>query len=737
MVDMAHFAGLVAAGLHPSPVPHAHVVTSTTHKTLGGPRGGVILTTAELAKKFNSAVFPGQQGGPLEHVIAAKAVSFKLAAEPEFRERQERTLGAPGSSPTGCWPTTPRGRHRRAQRRHRRAPGAGRPARLGARRPAGARTACTRSGSRSTATPCPSTRARRWSAPAADRHPGAGHPRLRRRGVRRGRRHHRPGPAARARRRRDGPAAGPGRRPRRPPPALPDLRRRPDEPAHPRLPTCPSTPTSSGATRSRSAPTTSSSSAAAGTAWPRRTTWPRTTASPTSRCWRRAGWPAATWPATPRSSAPTTSGTRARPSTSTRSSCGRASRTTSTTRSCSASAGCSTSRTRLQDVRDSVRRVEANKLNGVDAEWVDADEVKKICPIVNTSTDIRYPVLGATYQPRAGIAKHDYVAWGFARRAERGRRRPHPGLRGHRLHHRRRPGHRGADHPRGHRRRPGRCCAPRGTPRVLAEMVGIRVPIQSHPLQALVSELLEPVHPTVVMSNAVHVYVSQAHKGELVMGAGVDTYNGYGQRGAFHIIERQMAAAVELFPVFARAHLLRTWGGIVDVTPDASPIVGLTPFENLYLNCGWGTGGFKATPGVGWCFADTDRPRRAAPVHRAVRARPLRHRRARRRARRRRRGPLRQEPPMQLIAMPVLRPPRRGRVPLRRPGPRRLPAGPGRPVRRGVGALPLLPRQPQGPVRRAVDPQPRLPPVVQRRPRHRHLPIRGRLPPRRAEPVTP
>ncbi|TKV56874.1 serine hydroxymethyltransferase [Nakamurella flava] len=92
MVDMAHFAGLVAAGLHPSPVPHAHVVTSTTHKTLGGPRGGIILATKDLAKKFNSSVFPGQQGGPLEHVIAAKAVAFKLAAEPEFRERQERTL---------------------------------------------------------------------------------------------------------------------------------------------------------------------------------------------------------------------------------------------------------------------------------------------------------------------------------------------------------------------------------------------------------------------------------------------------------------------------------------------------------------------------------------------------------------------------------------------------------------------------------------------------------------------
>ena len=171
-------------------------------------------------------------------------------------------------------------------------------------------------------------------------------------------------------------------------------------------------------------------------------------------------------------------------------------------------------------------------------------------------------------------------------------------------------------------------------------MLGIKLPLQSHPLQALVSELLEPVHPTVVMSNAVHVYVSQAHKGELVMGAGVDSYNGYGQRGAFHIIERQMAAAVELFPVFARAHLLRSWGGIVDVTPDASPIVGRVGYENLYLNCGWGTGGFKATPGIGWCLAQTLAKEEPHPLRRAVQPRPLRHRSARRRARRRRRGPL-------------------------------------------------------------------------------------------------
>jgi sarcosine oxidase subunit beta len=107
------------------------------------------------------------------------------------------------------------------------------------------------------------------------------------------------------------------------------------------------------------------------------------------------------------------------------------------------------------------------------------------------------------------------------------------------------------------------------------------------------------------MSNAVHVYVSQAHKGELVMGAGVDAFNGYAQRGGLHVIEDQMAAALELFPIFSRAHVLRTWGGIVDVTPDASPIIGLTPVEGLFVNCGWGTGGFKGTPGAGWVYAHT------------------------------------------------------------------------------------------------------------------------------------
>ncbi|OLZ74153.1 sarcosine oxidase subunit beta [Streptomyces sp. IMTB 2501] len=258
----------------------------------------------------------------------------------------------------------------------------------------------------------------------------------------------------------------------------------------------------------------------------------------------------------------------------------------------------------LQDVREGVRRVGANRLNGVDAEWLEPDEVAEVCPILNVSPRTRYPVLGGTFQPRAGIAKHDHVAWALARRADE------LGvdlIQGCEVTGFLKDGDRvvGVETSRG-RILAGRVgLAAAGHSSVLARLAGFRLPVQSHPLQALVSELHEPVHPTVVMSNHVHVYVSQAHKGELVMGAGVDAYNGYGQRGSFHVIEQQMAAAVELFPVFARAHVLRTWGGIVDVTPDASPVVGSTPVENLYVNCGWGTGGFKATPAAGWTFAHT------------------------------------------------------------------------------------------------------------------------------------
>src|SRR5437762_8501401 len=256
------------------------------------------------------------------------------------------------------------------------------------------------------------------------------------------------------------------------------------------------------------------------------------------------------------------------------------------------------------DRREGMRRVNANRLNGIDAEWLTPAEVKAFCPIVNISPDLRYPVTGGTVQRRGGIAKHDYVAWAFARKADemgvdliQNCQVSGFDLEGNRVV--------GVQTSRGPiaAGRVAICAAGHST--VLASMAGFDLPIQSHPLQALVSELLEPVLNCVVMSNAVHVYVSQAHKGELVMGAGIDPYISYAQRGSPHVIEYQLAAALELFPIFASARVLRTWAGIVDVCPDASPIVGPTPVAGLYLNGCWGTGGFKATPGSGWTFAWT------------------------------------------------------------------------------------------------------------------------------------
>jgi sarcosine oxidase subunit beta len=256
------------------------------------------------------------------------------------------------------------------------------------------------------------------------------------------------------------------------------------------------------------------------------------------------------------------------------------------------------------EMREARRRVYANRINGIDAEWLTPDEVKTFCPIVNISPDLRYPVMGGALQRRGGIARHDHVAWAFARKADatgvdlvQNCEVTGFDLEGDRV--------AGVQTNRG-RIAAGKvalCAAGHST--ILASMLGLDLPIQSYPLQALVSDLLEPVLNCVVMSSALHVYVSQAHKGELVMGAGMDPYNSYAQRGSPSVIEYQLSAALELFPIFARAHVLRTWAGVVDVTPDASPIVGLTPIENLFLNCGWGTGGFKATPAAGWVYAHT------------------------------------------------------------------------------------------------------------------------------------
>ncbi len=264
----------------------------------------------------------------------------------------------------------------------------------------------------------------------------------------------------------------------------------------------------------------------------------------------------------------------------------------------------------LQDMRDIERRVSANRLNGIDAEVVDAAQIKKAIPLIDTSAQARYPILGASLQRRAGVARHDAVAWGFARAAD--------ALGVHIIEQcevtgiNRKDGKvTGVETTRGTINAPKVAVVVAGHASVLAEMAGLRLPVESHPLQAFVSEPLKPVLDTVVMSGAVHGYISQSDKGELVIGAGIDSYIGYGQRGSFQTIEHTMEAIVALFPMFSRVRMLRQWGGIVDVCPDACPIISKTPVDGLYFNCGWGTGGFKATPGSGWAFAHTiaqDRP---------------------------------------------------------------------------------------------------------------------------------
>jgi sarcosine oxidase subunit beta len=254
----------------------------------------------------------------------------------------------------------------------------------------------------------------------------------------------------------------------------------------------------------------------------------------------------------------------------------------------------------LQDMRDIERRVSANRLNGIDAEVIDPIQIKKMIPYINLNT--RYPIFGASFQRRGGVARHDGVAWGYARAADAlgvdiiqncevtGIRREGNAIVG-------------IETIKGFIKTKKVGLVAAGHSSVVASMAGIRLPIESHPLQALVSESMKPIFPTVVMSNAIHAYISQSDKGDLVIGAGIDSYAGYGQRGSFQTIEQTLKAIIEMFPIFSRVRMNRQWGGIVDVSPDACPIIGLTPIKGLYINCGWGTGGFKATPSSGWVMA--------------------------------------------------------------------------------------------------------------------------------------
>jgi len=255
------------------------------------------------------------------------------------------------------------------------------------------------------------------------------------------------------------------------------------------------------------------------------------------------------------------------------------------------------------DIKEIKRRVSANNLNGIDSVWLNKPEIKKMVPIMNTD-NLRYPVLGASYQPRGGVARHDAVAWGFAMRADemgvdiiQNCEAQEIKTKNGKIE--------GVQTSKGFIRANKIGVVASGHTSVLAETAGIRLPLQSKPLQALVSEPIKPIINTVVMSAAVHAYVSQSDKGELVIGAGTDGYNSFTQRGGFNIIEETIRAMVELYPVFGKMKMLRQWGGIVDICPDASPIISKCDIEGLFFNCGWGTGGFKATPGSANVFAHT------------------------------------------------------------------------------------------------------------------------------------
>ncbi|MFG6584937.1 sarcosine oxidase subunit beta family protein [Sulfitobacter sp. 1A12779] len=254
------------------------------------------------------------------------------------------------------------------------------------------------------------------------------------------------------------------------------------------------------------------------------------------------------------------------------------------------------------EVRGYKRTAHANALQGVQTEFIGPDRVKQLVPIINIDGP-RYPVLGGLWQARGGTARHDAVAWGYARAcSDMGmdiiQKCEVTGVRqtGGKV--------TGVSTTRGDIDCDKLGIVVAGHSGQLANMAGFRLPIESVALQALVSEPVKPCMDVVVMANTVHGYMSQSDKGEMVIGGGTDGHNNYTQRGSFHHIEETVRALVETFPMISRLKMLRQWGGIVDVTGDRSPILSKTPVEGVFINGGWGTGGFKAIPGSGWGFAE-------------------------------------------------------------------------------------------------------------------------------------
>lgn len=262
------------------------------------------------------------------------------------------------------------------------------------------------------------------------------------------------------------------------------------------------------------------------------------------------------------------------------------------------------------DLEAHARRGNAMRVNGIDARLLNRDEVAQYVPLLDCSADARYPIMGGLLQPRGGTVRHDAVAWGYARAADaRGvdviQQCEVTGFR--------RSGNRieGVETSRGYIRAKKVGLAVAGHTGHVASLAGLKLPIETHVLQALVSEPVKPILDTVVTSGAVHFYVSQSDKGELVLGGDLDFYNSYGQRSNLPPVEHAIQALIALFPSFSRLRMLRTWGGVMDMSMDGSPIIGKTPIANLYMTAGWCYGGFKATPASGWCLAHTiaeDRP---------------------------------------------------------------------------------------------------------------------------------
>ena len=256
------------------------------------------------------------------------------------------------------------------------------------------------------------------------------------------------------------------------------------------------------------------------------------------------------------------------------------------------------------------RRGNAMRLNGIDAVMLGREEIARMVPLLDCSPTARFPVVGGLLQARGGVARHDAVAWGFARAADaRGvdiiQNCEVTGIR--------RDGDRvvGVDTTRGYIGGNKIGIVVAGNSSRLAAMADVRLPMESHVLQAMVTEPLKPVLDTVVTSGATHLYISQTDKGEILMGGDLDGYNSYAQRGNLPLIEHVVAGALSMFPFLGRLRLMRTWGGVMVMSMDGSPIIGKLPVKGLYMDGGWCYGGFKATPGSGWVFAYTlahDRP---------------------------------------------------------------------------------------------------------------------------------